>query len=236
MGIRTQNTFVTKNKFWLNELYNLAITAQIDLQQIGRLMWKSCDFKIFFEAKMNTELLAEIETHTTLNLLGPIHRDHNYDSKTQSWWLKAKLGSIRLQSKDNPEAICCMCGEHNENMLHMFTCVQYPQCCITDIIETLPELPVRWDWVFHFDRSSDIRAKTSRWIHSRWRTRENTILRARGHDPDGAGEHVGIPDLDQGTETGVIQRDPVNNAQAVLPRRGPARKCKMSQLYMDCFN
>ncbi len=62
-GVRTQTNIITKNKFWLNELYNMASTAKIDLLVIGTLVWKSQDFKIFFEGKRNKELTVQIAEH-----------------------------------------------------------------------------------------------------------------------------------------------------------------------------
>ncbi len=192
-GVRIATNCRTKNKFWLNEIHNLASDAKVDLAQIGRLNWKSEDFKIFFNGKQNRELLIQIAEHPTLTLLGPIHRDHDYDNITQSWWLKAKLGSIRLHSKNNPDKICYMCGQTNDNMIHMLTCDKYPQCFITDIIDTIPDLTYIWEWLLHYDRSSEIRVQTSRWIHSRWRAREQTILRSRETELNNIGIYPEIP-------------------------------------------
>ncbi len=49
----------------------------------------------------------------SLQWLGPVKQDHMHDSRTQSWWLKAKLGGIRLIARDNPSAKCIMCGADN---------------------------------------------------------------------------------------------------------------------------
>ncbi len=127
-----------------------------------------------------------------------------------------------------------MCGEGNEDMMHMLTCDKYPQCFITEIIDTIPNLPTKWEWLFHYDRSSEIRVKTSRRIHSRWRVREHTILRARERDPDGTGESVEIFPLDIGTEVEATNtRNPVEHDSQAQPRRGPKRKCKVRTLYPE---
>ncbi len=111
-----------------------------------------------------------------------------------------------------------MCGEENEDMMHMLTCEKYPQCFITEIIDTIPNLPTKWEWLFHYDRSSEIRVKTSRWIHSRWRAREHIILRACEREPDVTGDIVTIFPLDRGTEVEATNpRNPVEHDSQIQP-------------------
>ncbi len=85
--------------------------------------------------------------------------------------------------------------------------------------------------LFHYERSSEIRVKTSRWIHSQWRAQEHTILRVREHDPDGIGEIAEIFPLDIGTEVEATNpRNPVEHDPQTQPRWGPERKCKVRTL------
>ncbi len=63
-GVRKEtNVVITKNKFWLNELYNVASAAKISLP----LGWNSQDFKFFLEGRRNKELTEQIGEHNSLD-------------------------------------------------------------------------------------------------------------------------------------------------------------------------
>ncbi len=96
----------------------------------------------------------------------------------------------------------------------------------------MPNLPNKWEWLFHSDRSSEIRIKTSRWIHTRRRTREHAILRARDRDPDGTGIVAERCPLDTGTEVEATNpTNPKNDDAGTQPRRGPTRQYKIRTLF-----
>ncbi len=126
-----------------------------------------------------------------------------------------------------------MCGQKNENMLHMLTCDKYPQCFITDIIQEIPDLNTLWEWLFHYERPPEIRIPTSRWIHNRWRAREQSILRTHDNAQNGIGINPAIPTLGTGTEVGRGNpKNPRGNPAPQL-RRGPKRTCRVNMTYQE---
>ncbi len=196
-GVKKNTHNVSKKKFWLNELYALAkeTAKETGLEKVEHLEtgiqtsitlpvgWNKHHLKTFFEGERIRKLTTEIEGHSTLKWLGRIHQDHDYDNRSQSWWLKAKMGSVRTQSRDNPTGTCIMCSADNEDMIHMLTCDKYPEKSITEIINVDTDHDHIWNWTLHFDRVFDIRVKISHWIRSRWKSRTRAIQMRIDHIP-----------------------------------------------------
>ncbi len=102
--------------------------------------WNKHHVTAFFEWKRLKLLQKEIETHNTLCWLGDIRQDHNYDNRTQLWWLKAKIGSIRTKNRIDPLNKCILCGTENETPKHMLECDKYPGKSIYDTIHIEPTI------------------------------------------------------------------------------------------------
>ncbi len=178
----------------------------------------------------------------SIQWLGPVKQDHMYDSRTQSWWLKAKLGGIRLTERDNPSGKCIMCGDDNENILHFYQCESYPGQKITDVIHINNEIQDNWTWLLHTDRQIDIRMQVSHWIHSRWKIRARNLASHYGNgripaiterrkkrtvEPGTAvpvDAAATIPDRETKTLKAEIQREKTPT------RRGPPRACKGTKM------
>ncbi len=121
-----------------------------------------------------------------------------------------------------------MCQAENEDMMHMLNCNNYPNKFITDIVTTpTPLVEDIWQWLLHFDRSYKVRMKTSQWIHSRWRAREQAIQSSLNGDPRDTGEtgDVENPEIGTGSRPDIGMRDRDHGEAPV--RRGPKRKYKM---------
>ncbi len=217
-----KNHLISRDKYWRNEL-------QVLSQELGPeipLRWTKAQTKSYFEWKRYTETRDQILNQTTLEFLGPVHQDHAYDNRTQNWWLKAKIGSIRLKTRNNPFPKCKMCQVDNEDTKHMLNCDRYPNKFITDLIQ-IPPVDDIWQWLLHYDRSYKVRMVTSQWIHSRWRAREQAISSQHDEDPWDTGDRRDTENPEQGT--GDVP-EPVDNAietAGASLRRGSERRCKM---------
>ncbi len=227
------NHLVSSEKYWRNEI-------QVLSQELGPAIprgWTKSQIKSYFEWKRYTDTRDQIQNQTTLEFLGPVHQDHAYDNRTQNWWLKAKIGSIRMKSRNNPFPKCIMCQVDNEDAKHMLNCNNYPNKFITDLIQ-IPQVGDIWQWLLHFDRSYKVRMVTSQWIHSRWRARELAIQSSQNEDPQDTGDmrDTGNPERDTGNpETGTEgvpdTADNFIDHSGAMVRRGPKRKCKMKINY-----
>ncbi len=143
--------------------------------------WRNQHVKLFITGKWNRHVNREVlkhqtEEHKTLKLLGPLQQDHQYNSTTQSWWMKMRLGSIRLNMKrTNADPICPICNINNDTTEHMMSCNQYPAETVQERLnEPLPQ--DKWlNWIFHPDRTAIQRSRVSQWIHNRWKYRTSVI-------------------------------------------------------------
>ncbi len=165
--------------YWLNEMYIMTKKFDMEKKTIdsgdGRVTelslpsdWNKQHIKTYCDGMRGRQISDEIKNQVTLPWIGPIHQDHEYDSRSQSWWLKGKIGSILTKTRDNPSGP--LCAEENEDITHFLECKEYPGNIITEIIETDIQHRHIWSWIFHFDRQHDIRVKVSQWIHNRWKT------------------------------------------------------------------
>ncbi len=230
---------VSGEKYWRNELQVLSLELGTPIPR----GWTKQNIKSFFEWKRCSDIKKQIPKHSTLGLLGPVHQDHAYDNRTQVWWMKAKIGSIRLQTRNNPYPKCIMCQADNEDMMHMLVCDKYPNTLITDII-TIPQSRAydKWQWLLHFDRSYKVRMKVSQWIHSRWKAREQYIQTSCIRGPRDTGElhERGRPEIGTGESQPEVVDDEGHDdvepeehlgEDIFQVRRGPKRKCKMKTRY-----
>ncbi len=196
--------------------------------------WNKQHIKTYMEGLRIRRLNDDIKDQTSLSWLGPIHQDHEYDSRSQSWWLKGKIGSIRTKTRDNHLGKCPLCSADNETVTHFLECNAYPEKAVTEIINIDIQNIHIWPWLFHFDRHYDIRVKLSQWIHNRWKTHLHHIQIRSNHIPLITENNVRREILDPGTENPrhiiaidasqntVDNPDPGRNQM----RRGPDRTCK----------
>ncbi len=224
-GNQTENNISSKKKFWLNDITICAKNLKIDLPR----GWEKHHVTAFFEWKRRKLLQTEIASHDTLCWLGDISQDHNYDNRTQLWWLKAKIGSIRTKNRIDPLNKCILCGAENETVKHMLHCDRYLGKSIYDTIHIEPTIQHIWRWIFHSDRHNLDRMRISHWIHNRWKIRVQLLSEERiRNTPDTGG---------QGQQEVVVQgaMDPETQHHVITPhqilpetqmRRGPPRKCK----------
>ncbi len=227
----------SSEKYWRNELLVLSLEMGIHIPR----GWTKQTIKSYFECKRRDDLKAEIRRHETLNWVGPVHQDHAYDNRTQSWWLKAKLGSIRMKSRYNPNPKCIMCQAENEDMMHMLNCNKYPNNFITENLQIIiPQVDDIWQWLLHSDRPYNVRMKISQWIHSRWKTREHNIRRSLDEETRNAGDPIDRRNPDEGTgcqdEQWRVRTDENGVKTEIQRRRGPKRKCKMKKHYDESEN
>ncbi len=191
--------------------------------------WNTHHVSAFCEWKRLKLLQDEIKGHNTLRWLGNISQDHNYDTRTQLWWLKAKVGSIRTKNRNDPLNKCILCGAENETPKHMLECNKYPGKSIYDIIHIEPIIQDIWRWIFHSDRHNLDRMRISHWIHNRWKIRTRLLEGECIHNiPDTGGqEHQGT--VEQGAMEPEIQQNVISPQTAgpeIHLRRGPPRKCR----------
>ncbi len=158
--------------YWLSGVQLQAKDMKMDLPN----GWRNQDVKIFINGTWNKHVAYEVkkhqtEEHNTLRFLGPLQQDHQYNSITQSWWMKMRLGSIRLKTRPNANHICPICNIANDTTDHMMACTRYPAETVQERLnEPLPQ--DRWlNWIFHPDRTAIQRSRVSQWIHNRWKHR-----------------------------------------------------------------
>ncbi len=243
-GIQRNTHIKSKKKFWLNELYVMA--AHFGMEKVEETEeerktelrlpndWNKQHIKTYIEGMRIRRLYDVIKDQTTLQWLGPIHQDHEYDSRSQSWWLKGKIGSIRTNTRDNQLGKCPLCLVDNEDVIHFLECNAYPEKIVTEIIDIDIQNRHIWPWLFHYDRQYDIRVKLSQWIHNRWKTRSRYIQMTNNRIPLVTENNLRGEILEPGTENpiGIIAiDDSQNNVENPAPsgnqmRRGPGRACK----------
>ncbi|MCP4978510.1 MAG: reverse transcriptase family protein [Maribacter sp.] len=243
-GIQRNTHIKSTKKYWLNELYVMAnhfgmekVEETEDERKTELRLpndWNKQHIKTYTEGMRIRRLTEDMKDQTSLQWLGPIHQDHEYDSRSQSWWLKGKIGSIRTKTRDNHLGKCPLCFADNEDVTHFLECNAYPEKPVTEIIDIDVQNRHIWPWLFHFDRHYDIRVKLSQWIQNRWKTRINHIQMRDNHIPLVAENNVRREILDPSTENprAIIAIDTSQNTVdnpapcSSKMRRGPDRACK----------
>ncbi len=167
---------VIKGSYWLAGVQNMAKSMWYDPRDKDMGMslpttWRNHHVKSFIKWKRDTEIRENILKHTALQYLGPQVQDHQYNSHTQAWWMKMRLGSIRMKVRSTPDHKCVMCNICDDTTEHMMQCGDYQSETIQTMLgHTLPEVD-GLQWLFHPDRSEAVRSGTSRWIKARWAQR-----------------------------------------------------------------
>ncbi len=160
-----------KGSYWLAGVQIMAEKMDMVLPT----NWRNQYVKPFIQWKRDTEIREEVPQHSTLSLLGPLQQDHNYNSATQLWWMKMRIGSVRLKIRSTPNQKCIICNVCDDTPEHMMQCGDYPSESLQVMLgQTLPEVN-GLNWLFHPDRSDAVRCRTSRWIKARWAYREKCL-------------------------------------------------------------
>ncbi len=93
-------------------------------------------------------------------------------SSTQLWWMKMRIGSVRLNIRLAPDRKCLICNVCDDTPANMMHCEGYPAETLQTMLgDTLLE-ENGLNWLFHPDRSDTVWSRTSRWIKVRWAYRE----------------------------------------------------------------
>ncbi len=121
---------VIKGNYWLAGMQNMAKTMWYDLADKNKGMslpinWRNHHAKSFIKWNRDTEIRETIPTRSTLTYLVPQIQDHQYNSHTQLWWMKMRLGSIRLKVRSVQDQKCVMCNIRDDTTEHMMHCDQY---------------------------------------------------------------------------------------------------------------
>ena len=166
----------TKAKYWLQEVANIyhnvgfpSLTCKSKLsvrQSVLRCYW---DY-----------LLQEIGNHNTLVHIADVpldQTDHDYHRIWNTWWLKAKLGTLFLNGKRRPIKLdndvedhsrrkCPMCETEVETLVHFLL-----ECPDYTTYAPLPMAIALLPWWFRVERSMAERKAVDRFIASRWNGR-----------------------------------------------------------------
>ncbi len=171
---------VIKGNYWLAGMQNMAKSMWYDPTDKDKRMslpvnWTVHHVKAFIKWKRDTEIRENTPTHTTLKYLGPQQQDHQYNSHTQLWWMKMRIGSIRLKVRSIQNQKCVMCNICDDTTEHMMHCEYYQSGSIQAMLGYTLPVDNGLQWLFHPDRSDAIRRSTSQWIKGRWAQRVHKL-------------------------------------------------------------
>ncbi len=157
-----------KGNYWLAGMQTMA-------EKMGMVLpsnWKSQYVKPYIQWKRDNDIRETVPQQSTLLWIGPLQQDHMYNSSTQLWWMKMRIGSVRLNIRSAPDRKCLICNICDDTPEHMMQCDGYPAETLQAMLGyTLPE-ENGLNWLLHPDRSDTVRSQTSRWIKARWAHRE----------------------------------------------------------------
>jgi len=157
--------------YWLKHVLWLAHEMDISLNQ----SWSKLDIKLLFlQHHKNTLQQKLVGTHSLEYFDDLIHTpDDIYNSWYHLWWQKARTGSLFLFYRKNVgQQQCPMCQEPLETLEHfLIDCTRYSMAVDPEWLTGDRKLA----WMLSRDRTPEIRAAVSLFIHTRWKQRMKKI-------------------------------------------------------------